>query len=241
MQWAQRAQSAQACGIRVDVAHGREGGGRAATESGRAGAGGLPEDIGGADRDHLAAEVARLRRELARAERRIAELEHLADSDMMTPVLNRRAFARELARLLSLCGRCTITASLIYFDLDDLKRINDQFGHEAGDAVLLHVARLIRSRIRGCDFVGRLGGDEFGVVLLGADRAAAERKAQGLATALAARPLWWQERPITLSMAFGVCPLCAGMDVAAILARADRAMYRRKRSLKTTMFDLFRR
>lgn len=240
MQQARRAEDAQTCGEHANLICG-EGVGPADSARGRLRVAPGSAEEAPAGPANLAAEVARLRRQLAQAQRRIAELEHLADRDMLTPLLNRRAFAREMSRLLLRCGRCDIAASLIYFDLDDLKSINDRLGHDAGDAALLHVARLIVAHVRACDLVGRLGGDEFGVVLLGADGSAAERKAQRLAAALAAQPLWWQGRPIALGMAFGVCPLSADMEVPAILARADRAMYRRKRRLKETMFGLLRR
>ena len=72
------------------------------------------------------------------------------------------AFLRSLARIIAYVGRYGAACSLLYFDVDGLKSINDTHGHAAGDAALVHIADLLRSSIRTSDVVGRLGGDEFG-------------------------------------------------------------------------------
>ena len=83
----------------------------------------------------------------------------------MLPLLNRRAFVRELTRYISFAGRYNTPASLIYFDLNHLKKTNDTLGHAAGDAVLAHFTEVLTAHVRDSDSVGRLGGDEFGVLL----------------------------------------------------------------------------
>ena len=115
--------------------------------------------------ERLTAENRRLREELARAARRVEDLEALADQDSLTSVLNRRAFLREVSKALALAVRHDAPSALIFFDLNGFKAINDNYGHAAGDAALNHVSSLLMAHVRETDSVGRLGGDEFGVVL----------------------------------------------------------------------------
>ena len=106
----------------------------------------------------------------------------------MLPLLNRRAFVRELTRYIAFTGRYNTPASLIYFDLNHFKPINDTYGHAAGDAVLSHFADVLLAHVRDSDCVGRLGGDEFGVLLTHANQEQALKKADVLAAALEASP-----------------------------------------------------
>ena len=84
------------------------------------------------------------------------------------PVANRRSFVRELSRMLSYAQRYGGEISVLYFDVNDMKSINDTYGHAAGDAAIGHVANLLAASIRESDVVGRLGGDEFGIILANA-------------------------------------------------------------------------
>jgi diguanylate cyclase (GGDEF)-like protein len=178
----------------------------------------------------LAREVERLRRQLADARERIAQLERLADEDALMPIANRRGFMRELARTMALARRHGTPSSVVYFDLDGLKAINDRWGHAAGDAALQHVARVLVENVRDSDVVARLGGDEFAVLLVRADPAGAEQKAASLAAAIAAHPLRWQGDEIPLSAAYGARSFAGGAENAAeLLEAADRAMYAMKR------------
>jgi Diguanylate cyclase, GGDEF domain len=111
---------------------------------------------------HLIDEVADLRHELLTTQRRLLELERLADEDALAPISNRRAFLRDLARTIKYVERYGAACSLLYFDVNGLKSINDTHGHAAGDAALIHVADILRSNTRTSDVVGRLGGDESG-------------------------------------------------------------------------------
>ncbi|MDH3918784.1 MAG: GGDEF domain-containing protein [Rhodospirillales bacterium] len=177
----------------------------------------------------LSAEAQGLRDELEQARARIARLEKLADRDVLTPVLNRRAFLRELARVLSFGRRYGQAGSLLYFDLDGLKQINDELGHAAGDAALVHVAETLSRRVRDSDIVGRLGGDEFGVILAQGEGAVAAAKARELTRAVQARSVVFQDRRLSVQVACGAHDLAAGEGAAETLAAADRAMYADKR------------
>ena len=180
----------------------------------------------------LMAEVDRLRRDLEQSRGRIDELEALADKDPLLHVFNRRAFVRELSRILSFAERYNSPASLIYIDLDNFKEVNDAFGHAAGDAVLEHVAGVLAANVRESDAVGRLGGDEFGVVLARATAEAAEQKAQHLAETLTRTPVRWKDNDIPVAASFGAFALEGGQSVAEALEAADKAMYEKKRARK---------
>jgi diguanylate cyclase (GGDEF)-like protein len=178
---------------------------------------------------HLIEEMAVLRHELARTQSRLAELERLADEDALAPISNRRAFLRDLSRTIGYVERYGAACSLLYFDLNGLKSINDGFGHAAGDAALIHVAEVLLSHTRRSDVVGRLGGDEFGVLLARADETVALTKACRLAESVAGSAFQWEETRIPISVAYGAHRLSPGEDPQIALAAADRAMYRHKR------------
>jgi diguanylate cyclase (GGDEF)-like protein len=179
----------------------------------------------------LGGEVERLRRKLDEARTRISHLERLADEDALMPIANRRGFVRELSRMMSFARRYGTPSSIVYFDVDGLKAINDRYGHAAGDAALQHVGRVLVENVRSSDVVGRLGGDEFAVLLVQTDPATAEGKAAVLSAAIEAQPLLWQGEEIPLSAAYGTHGFTGGEENAAdALDAADRAMYGQKRA-----------
>ncbi len=180
----------------------------------------------------LMAEVDKLRREAAQANARSAHLERLADQDSLIPVFNRRAFVRELGRMQSFAERYDQPSSLVYFDANGLKNINDTHGHAAGDALLAHIARVLVSNVRDTDVVGRLGGDEFGVILTYMDKPLADEKAAFLAGQVEASALDWRGVSIRPSVAWGVYTFRGGDDISRLLESADREMYERKRDAK---------
>jgi diguanylate cyclase (GGDEF)-like protein len=174
-------------------------------------------------------EVHELRRQLDEAKGRIGFLERLADEDALMPIANRRAFVRELSRMMAVAQRYGTPASVIYFDLDGLKRINDTLGHAAGDAALQHCGRTLVESVRTSDFVGRLGGDEFGVILVQTDQETASKKAVSLAETIAGKPLEWQGQEIRLSVSWGIHSFTGAEDAAGALDAADRAMYNNRK------------
>ena len=178
---------------------------------------------------NLMAEVESLRDELKQSRSRVERLEQLADQDSLTPIANRRAFVREMSRIMAFSQRYGTASSILYFDVDGLKAVNDTHGHAAGDALLLFIADVLTEYIRESDMVGRLGGDEFGVLLAQADKKGANEKAASLAQAVADREFIWQGVKLPISLSYGAYSFKPGEDVSTALANADKAMYDNKR------------
>jgi len=181
----------------------------------------------------LMAEVYHLRRELEETRQRVGYLERLADQDSLAPVLNRRAFIRELSRMAAFEERYGAAGAVLYFDVNDLKVINDTYGHSAGDAVLKRVCEVLLRDTRASDVVGRLGGDEFGVILAQSGIEPAAVKATRLAEAIGAETVDWEGHALKVTVAFGAHTLSSGQHADDALDAADRAMYANKRGGRT--------
>ncbi len=173
----------------------------------------------------LADENALLRAALAEMRDRLAELEQLADSDTLTPLPNRRRFIRELERVVGQANRHGTPAAVLYVDLDSLKAINDAYGHFAGDAALIHVARLLAGLIRSTDVAARIGGDEFALILDHLDHNSAIETADRIARCIAANPLDIGGTDVALQASIGTATIMAGDTVDDVMQRADRNMY----------------
>jgi len=186
-----------------------------------------PKDVR-AELDALRCEVSRLAAELTDMRAHASLLETLAQEDPLTGLLNRRGFFRDLARAVAHRTRYGTNVAVLLADLDAFKPINDTYGHEAGDKALVHLAALLRSTVRSSDSVGRLGGDEFGVILWHAEEAVARQKARSLEILIAGSPLPWEGSTLRLGCSIGVAALETADTAEDALARADRAMYARK-------------
>jgi diguanylate cyclase (GGDEF)-like protein len=190
-----------------------------------------PKDVR-AELSALRTEVDRLAAELTDMRAHASLLESLALEDPLTGLLNRRGFFRDLARAVAYRARYDTPVGLLLADLDGFKAINDELGHEAGDRALVHVARLLRSNVRASDSVGRLGGDEFGIILWQVDDASARQKAVFLEAMVASSPLSLGGASTTVASSIGTTMLAAGDTAEEALSRADRAMYARKSERK---------
>lgn len=190
----------------------------------------LDDTIADPEVQRLMQEVETLRLELQAMGQRLADAERLADRDVLTPLLNRRAFVREVQRAIALTRRHKTPASVIYFDMDGFKQINDRYGHAAGDAALIGVAEQLMAAVREADVVGRIGGDEFAVLLQHADATAATAKAAVLAQAVADTPVTCDGQTMAMRLTWGVRQIGAVDSAEQALAEADAAMYLRKPS-----------
>ena len=181
------------------------------------------------DASHLTAEVDRLRAEVESLRLRAEAAEAAAEHDVLTPALNRRGFVAAMVRTMAYCQRHATPAVLIYLDLDGFKGVNDRLGHAAGDAALVRVARLLMENVRESDAVGRLGGDEFGLLMLNAGLEEGREKARKLAETLDREGFVWSGEQAVLGGSFGVRAFVGHTDPEAWLAEADAAMWIRKR------------
>ncbi len=157
------------------------------------------------------------------------ELKRFAMTDPLTGLSNRRAFMeaaeRSLARVQDDPER---NLSLAIFDIDHFKRINDRFGHPSGDAVIKDVGRRAEAALRQRDLVGRIGGEEFGVVLPGADLETARAVCERLREAIAGKPVVHGDAIVAFTASIGVAEYQDGDDLDHLMARADAALYEAK-------------
>lgn len=177
----------------------------------------------------LVAEVERLEEELAAARAQIAALAARAEIDPLTDIVNRRGFERELKRACAYVKRYGASAALIYLDLDNFKRINDEHGHAAGDAVLKAVAMVLARHVRASDLAARIGGDEFAVLLWQCTEADAQAKAGALEAAIERTTASYAGSRLSVGASAGAAMLLPLDQPADVVGRADRAMYARKK------------
>ncbi len=158
-----------------------------------------------------------------------AELERQAFHDHLTGLPNRALFSDRLEHAFAQRERSGIQPSVLMFDLDHFKAVNDRFGHDAGDSLLVEVSQRLRAAVRTGDTVARLGGDEFAVLIEGADdaleeaRSVAERVLDLLAT-----PVELDQTEVTVTASIGIAPGSPSSDPSALLRDADTAMYHAK-------------
>jgi diguanylate cyclase (GGDEF)-like protein len=175
-----------------------------------------------------------LREFAAMVEAEVASLS-LAIGDELTGLTNRRGFEMLGERLAGAARRLDLPLSAVYADLDNMKPINDTYGHESGDAALREVADVLSSTLRASDLVARLGGDEFCALLVGAAAGAAPSLIARVEGALAERNAA-AARPWQLSLSLGVAESPVGDDEALwdLVADADARMFEAKRRKKAS-------
>lgn len=159
-----------------------------------------------------------------------ARLESMSVRDGLTGLHNRRYFDEAAARELEVARRGTAPLALVLFDIDHFKRINDQHGHRAGDAVLREIAQLLLANTRKSDILCRFGGEEFVLLMPNASAEQARGRAETLLAAARAQVIAHEGKPIgTVTLSAGVAQLAErATDVAAALEAADVALYAAK-------------
>lgn len=175
-----------------------------------------------------------LRREITRAHQALsgkqAELEFLATHDTLTGLHNRREFTRLAELELVRAARFPVDLCLVIVDLDHFKKINDQYGHPAGDAVLVQMAAVLKAGVRAVDVVARLGGEEFIILLPSTPQQGAMALAHKLCAAVRASVVQLADMEIAVTASLGVSCLPAHQhgSVSALYAAADSALYAAK-------------
>ncbi len=159
-----------------------------------------------------------------------ARLRHLSDHDPLTGALNARSFTRQCEQLMQLARREGSAFALLFIDLDHFKSVNDQHGHDAGDAVLRAVADALRNRLRRTDLLGRIGGEEFVVFLPGADAGNAMTVAEALRLDIQSLRIGTAAGvTLVITASIGVSADTAeGLSLQALQRQADQAMYQAK-------------
>lgn len=192
--------------------------------------------------------------ELEKLKKQVALLQKLVYKDPLTDLYNRRGFLEASEKIFRMVMSVKNherkkfrieEIALVLLDLDDFKKINDKFGHEAGDAVLKGVAEILRNSLREIDVIGRWGGEEIVILLLGAGKAEALKISEDLRVKISQREfILKRAKKIKLTASFGV----AGIDGAApankrktlgeLITQADKAMYQAKKKGKNRVVTI---
>jgi two-component system, chemotaxis family, response regulator WspR len=159
------------------------------------------------------------------------ELERIANIDVLTGVANRRQFVNRLEQELERSRRYGNPLSLISLDIDHFKKINDTWGHGGGDIALEVVSQRVNGFMRHCDLLGRVGGEEFAVLLTETESVAAMLVAERIRTAIAEKPVVIEGCDVNLSASFGVATFDKAVDtISTLFSKADKALYIAKQS-----------
>ncbi len=148
-----------------------------------------------------------------------------ASTDSLTQIPNRASYETYIQTEYARWQRYGAPLSLIVGDIDYFKKINDQYGHQAGDKVLKLIAQVVRRALRVCDFVARYGGEEFVIVLPNSDKSAAESVAAKLCEAVATCPFHHNKEAVNITMSFGISSFQDNDDIETVFERADKALY----------------
>ncbi|MHC4400408.1 MAG: GGDEF domain-containing protein [Planctomycetota bacterium] len=152
-----------------------------------------------------------------------------ARTDALTGLPNRRAFDDELARRVAEARRKQTVFSLMMLDADRFKLLNDRYGHQAGDDVLRHLAKITRNTLREMDMIARYGGEEFAVILPMTCGSDGKRAVQRIGAKIAESKFQAGKKAIEMTVSIGLSVVVAGDSPASLIQRADDALYASKR------------
>jgi diguanylate cyclase (GGDEF)-like protein len=163
------------------------------------------------------------------------KIQRQATTDGLTGLANHKTFYETLEKELWRTRRYGGQISLIMIDIDSLKRINDAYGHHAGDKVICEISKKIRACIRQIDTAARYGGDEFAVILPNTSLADAVVAAERMVDSVSESPITWKKEQIALSISVGVGEYDAESSPEDITSRSDQALYMAKQAGKNTV------
>lgn len=155
-------------------------------------------------------------------------IQKLAITDKLTGVYNRRAFDLFMAQIMKEVRREKEPLSLVLFDIDHFKLINDKYGHLAGDQTIIEMIQVVKSSIRESDIICRWGGEEFLLILRGCEKENGLRMAENIRRKIENHTTRYEDREIQVTASFGVAEYHSGEGTDALINRADNAMYKAK-------------
>jgi diguanylate cyclase len=182
----------------------------------------------GARNEQMRSRIVELEVEAKRLHTQLQAEQRLSTLDALTCIPNRLAYEKRVEEELHRWQRFNQPTCLAVWDVDHFKRVNDTYGHRAGDRVLRAVADCFSSRIRNIDFVARYGGEEFVMILPGTPLDAASRLNEQLRSAIAAIGFHFRGTPVSITVSCGLTSLLPGDSTGAAFDRADKALYRAK-------------
>jgi two-component system cell cycle response regulator len=151
--------------------------------------------------------------------------------DGLTGVYNKRFLQDRAEQEVAYAGRHNTLLSIVIFDLDHFKQVNDSYGHPAGDQVLIEVAQRVHNALRAEDILARIGGEEFAILMRGTSRREAMLAAERIRESVASSPIVHEGRPISVTLSLGVATLLKGASTpsaSSFLAQADALLYQAK-------------
>ncbi len=157
-------------------------------------------------------------------------LERSATRDVLTGLYNRQSLMEQFAGEVERAARYGHPLSVLMLDIDHFKCVNDDYGHQAGDAVLKGLSRTLGESVRGTDVIGRYGGEEILIVCPETDAATARELAERIRATVAATPIKADSQAISITVSIGVSSFEKGVDVKALVKQADVALYQAKDS-----------
>jgi diguanylate cyclase len=178
--------------------------------------------------EHMRARIANLEREAQELHSRLDMEKHGARLDPLTGIANRKSFDERFAEEVARRARGTVPSCLLLWDIDNFKVINDSYGHRAGDRVLQSVAGCFTAALRATDFVARIGGEEFAVLLSGLKLAEAVNVANQVRTAVEGLQFHFRGAPVHVTISCGITELHQNDAREAAFDRVDAALYRAK-------------
>jgi diguanylate cyclase len=178
--------------------------------------------------EQMASRMAELEAEASRLHNQLKDEQRTASLDVLTKIPNRAAYDKRIEEELKRWQRFNQPTCLAAWDIDHFKRINDTYGHRAGDGVLRAVAECLSDRIRGTDFVARYGGEEFVMILSGTKLEDAVRLIDLIRIAISKLKLHFRGTPLAVTISSGVTALQPGDSGGSVFERADKALYQAK-------------
>jgi diguanylate cyclase (GGDEF)-like protein len=161
-------------------------------------------------------------------------LQKISITDDLTRIYNRRYFMQRLKEEYTRAARYKEKISLILIDLDNFKQVNDNYGHQAGDNILVKVAKLMKQQLRGCDFIGRYGGEEFIIILPYTDHTGACTLAERMRISLEQNPFKFGKKNVVVTLSAGISsyPESGTSSYEDLIRKADEALYAAKKDGK---------